>query len=220
MQRLGEEAVRREKYAARAPVLNERSRRLWAAPEARALGRGGQTRLAKVMGLSRSTLHRGLQELAQGADHLAPLGGRVRSPGGGRKPLTYHQPLLPQALEALVEPTSRGEPQSPLRWTCKRVRQLAAELTAQGYDIGRQKVADLLHALGYSLQANRKSQEGGPHPDRNAQFRVHQRAGAGLSRAGATGGRGRREEERVGRRVQKWRARVVPPGRAGRRTRP
>jgi Rhodopirellula transposase DDE domain len=170
MQRLGGEAVLREKYAALAPVLNERSRRLWAATEARALGRGGQTRLAKVMGLSRSTLHRGLQELAQGADHLDPLGGRVRSPGGGRKPLTYHQPLLPQAREALGEPTSRGDPQSPWRWTSKSVRQLAAELTAQGYDIGRQKVADVLHDLGYSLHANRKSQEGGTHPDRNAQF--------------------------------------------------
>lgn len=170
MQRLGGEAGLREKYAALAPVLNERSRRLWAASEARALGRGGQTLLAKVTGMSRSTLHRGLQELAQGADHPDPLGGRVRSPGGGRKPLTYHQPLLPQALEALVEPTSRGDPQSPLRWTCKSVRQLAVELTAQGYGIGRQKVADLLHDLGYSLQANRKTKEGGTHPDRNAQF--------------------------------------------------
>jgi hypothetical protein len=170
MQRLGGEAGLREKYAALAPVLNERSRRLWAATEARALGRGGQTLLVKVTGMSRSTLHRGLQELAQGADHPDPLGGRVRSPGGGRKPLTYHQPLLPQALEALVEPTSRGDPQSPLRWTCKSVRQLAVELTAQGYGIGRQKVADLLHDLGYSLQANRKTKEGGTHPDRNAQF--------------------------------------------------
>jgi Rhodopirellula transposase DDE domain len=170
MQRLGGEAALREKYAALAPVLNERSRRLWAAAEARALGRGGQTLLAKVTGMSRSTLHRGLQELAQGADHLDLLGGRIRSPGGGRKPLTYHQPLLPQALEALVEPTSRGDPQSPLRWTCKSVRQLAAELTTQGFSLGRQKVADLLHELGYSLQANCKMKEGATQPDRNAQF--------------------------------------------------
>jgi len=170
MQRLGGEAVLRDKYAALTSVLNERSRRLWAAAEARALGRGGQTLLAKVTGMSRSTLQRGLQELARGADQLDSLERRVRLPGGGRKPLTYHQPLLPQALEALVEPTSRGDPQSPLRWTCKSVRQLAAELTAQGYGIGRQKVADLLHDLGYSLQANRKTKEGGTHPDRNAQF--------------------------------------------------
>jgi len=170
MQRLGGEAVLRDKYAVLTSVLNERSRRLWAAAEARALGRGGQTLLAKVTGMSRSTLRRGLQELAHGAAQLDSLEGRVRLPGGGRKPLTYHQPLLPQALEALVEPTSRGDPQSPLRWTCKSVRQLAAELTAQGYGIGRQKVADLLHDLGYSLQANRKTKEGGTHPDRNAQF--------------------------------------------------
>ena len=130
---------------------------MWAATEARALGRGGQTLLAKVTGMSRSTLHRGLQELAHGVDDGDALGGRVRLLGGGRKALTYHQPRLPQALEALGEPSSRGDPQSPLRWTCKSVRHLASELTAQGYRIGRQKVADLLHELGYSLQANCKS---------------------------------------------------------------
>jgi Rhodopirellula transposase DDE domain len=170
MQRLGGEAALRAKYAALAPVLNERSRRVWAATEVRALGRGGQTLLAKVTGMSRSTLRRGLQELAHGVDHGDALGGRVRLPGGGRKSLTYHQPLLPQALEALVEPSSRGDPQSPLRWTCKSVRHLASELTAQGYRIGRQKVADLLHELGYRLQANCKTKEGGTHPDRNTQF--------------------------------------------------
>jgi hypothetical protein len=170
MQRLEGEAALRAKYAALAPVLNERSRRLWAATEARALGRGGQTLLAKVTGMSRSTLHRGLQELAHGVDYGDALGGRVRLLGGGRKSLTYHQPLLPQALEALVEPSSRGDPQSPLRWTCKSVRHLASELTAQGYRIGRQRVADLLHELGYSLQANCKTKEGGTHPDRNTQF--------------------------------------------------
>ena len=143
---------------------------MWAATEARALGRGGQTLLAKVTGMSRSTLHRGLQELAHGVDYGDALGGRVRWLGGGRKSLTYHQPLLPQALEALVEPSSRGDPQSPLRWTCKSVRHLASELTAQGYRIGRQKVADLLHELGYSLQANCQTKEGGTHPDRNPQF--------------------------------------------------
>jgi DDE family transposase len=170
MQGLGGAAVLREKYAALTPVVNERSRRLWAAAEARALGRGGQALLAKGTGMSRSTRHRGRQELARGAEQLDSLEGRVRLPGGGRKPLTYHQPLLPQALEALVEPTSRGDPQSPLRWTCKSVRPLAAELTAQGYGIGRQQVADLLRDLGYRLQADRKTQEGGTHPDRNAQF--------------------------------------------------
>ena len=170
MQRLGVEAVLREKYAALAPMLDERRRRLWAAAEAQAFGRGGQTLLTKVTGLARSTLYRGQQELTQRSDRTAPGAPRVRAPGGGRKPLTDHQPLLPQALEALVEPTSRGDPQSPLRWTCKSVRRLAAELRGQGYRIGRQKVAELLHALGYSLQANRKTKEGAAQPDRNAQF--------------------------------------------------
>ncbi len=170
MQRRGKEAILREKYAALAPVLNERSRRLWAATEAQALGHGGQTLLAKVTGMSRSTIYLGKQEVGQGAVRAMPGLGRVRAPGGGRKLLTHHQPTLPQALDALVEPSSRGDPQSSLRWTCKSVRQLAAELTGQGYGIGRQKVADLLHALGYSLQANSKTKEGAAHPDRNAQF--------------------------------------------------
>jgi hypothetical protein len=90
--------------------------------------------------------------------------------GGGRKPLVVTQPELPDALEALVEPTARGDPESSLRWTCKGVRRLASELQEQGFQIERQKVADLLHELGYSLQANRKTREGSHHPDRNAQF--------------------------------------------------
>lgn len=170
MQRPGVEAALREKYAALAPLLDERRRRLWAAAEAQALGRGGQAVVAKATGLSRSTLYCGQQELRRGAERTALGPSRVRAPGGGRKPLTAQQPQLPQALEALVEPTSRGDPQSPLRWTCKSVRRLAAELRGQGYRIGRQKVAELLHALGYSLQANHKTKEGATHPDRNAQF--------------------------------------------------
>lgn len=170
MQRLGVEAGLREKYAALAPLLDERRRRLWAAAEAQALGRGGQTLVAKATGLSRSTLYQGQQELAQQFDRSTLETSRVRVPGGGRKPLTEQQPLLSQALEALVEPTSRGDPQSPLRWTCKSVRRLAADLRGQGYRIGHQKVAELLHALGYSLQANRKTKEGAAPPDRNAQF--------------------------------------------------
>jgi len=104
MQRRGKEAILREKYAALAPVLNERSRRLWAATEAQALGHGGQTLLAKVTGMARSTIYLGKQELAQGAVRAMPGLGRVRAPGGGRKPLTHHHPMLPQALDALVEP--------------------------------------------------------------------------------------------------------------------
>ncbi len=164
------EAVLREKFAALDPVLDERARRLWAATEVKALGRGGKTVLAKVTGMSRNTITRGLGELAERANGVTPPHRRVRRPGGGRKPLTRHQPTLLADLEAWVEPTSRGDPQSPLRWTCKSVRQLAAELQKQGYRIGRQKVAELLAELGYSLQANCKTREGTAHPDRNAQF--------------------------------------------------
>jgi hypothetical protein len=170
MQQRGLEAVLREKYQILAPLMNERSRRRWAAAEAQALGRGGQTLLARVTGMSRSTVYLGQQELAHPVESQLPTAGRIRQLGGGRKLLIEQHPDLLVALEALVEPTSRGDPQSPLRGTGKSVRRLAEELTAQGYPIGRQKVADLLHALGYSLQANRKTQEGTTHPDRNAQF--------------------------------------------------
>lgn len=170
MQQRGLEAVLREKYQVLAPLMNERSRRRWAAAEAQALGRGGQTLLARVTGLSRSTVYLGQQELAHPGESLLLAAGRLRQLGGGRKLLIEQHPELPVALEALVEPTSRGDPQSPLRWTCKSVRRLAEELMAQGSPSGRQKVADLLHALGYSLPANRKTQEGTAHPDRNAQF--------------------------------------------------
>ncbi len=166
----GMEGIVREKFAALASVLDERSRRLWAATEARAIGYGGQTLLAKATGISRNTLRLGMRELAQGSSAAAEASQRVRRPGGGRKGLTDHDPTLLADLEALVEPTSRGDPQSPLRWTCQSTRQLAAELQRQGHQVGRQKVADLLAELGYSLQANRKTKEGVSHPDRNAQF--------------------------------------------------
>ena len=164
------EAVIREKFLALAPVMDERTRRLWAATEAQALGHGGPTLVARATGIARSTLHLGLRALEHSAHRPVDLGHGVRRPGGGRKALTEHEPTLVTALEALVEPTSRGDPQCPLRWTCKSVRQLAAELHQQGYTVGRQTVAHLLADLGYSLQANRKTKEGTSHPDRNAQF--------------------------------------------------
>lgn len=164
------EAVIREKFLALAPVMDERTRRLWAATEAKALGHGGPTLVTRATGIARSTLYLGLRELEHGARQPLALGHGVRRPGGGRKALTAHEPTLVTALEALVEPTSRGDPQCPLRWTCKSVRQLAAELRQQGYPVGRQTVAHLLAGLGYSLQANRKTKEGTSHPDRNAQF--------------------------------------------------
>jgi transposase len=168
MRNISMEAAVRRRFAGVRTVLNERQRRLWAAAEANAVGYGGVSMVARATGVSRRAIHAGLRELA-----AAGRGGssqRIRRPGGGRKPLIALQPTLIDALDALVEPTARGDPQSPLRWTCKSVRRLAVELQRQGFRIGRQKVADLLRELGYSLQANRKTQEGGAHPDRNAQF--------------------------------------------------
>ncbi len=128
---------------------------------------GGISLVSRATGISRRAIHAGLNELHTKAT-LPP--GRVRRAGAGRKPLTNSQPGLRAALEALVEPTAQGDPDSPLRWTCKGVRRLAAALQGQGFRIGRQAVADLLRDLGYSLQANRKTREGSQHPDRDAQF--------------------------------------------------
>lgn len=164
------EHIIRDKFIALEPLLDERSRRLWAATEAKALGYGGQTLVAKATGLSRNTVHAGLRELEASSDQLASSGKRVRRPGGGRKRLIDDDPLLVAHLDALVEPTSRGDPESPLRWTCKSTRQLAAALQQHGHKVGRQKVAELLSDLGYSLQANRKTKEGAQHADRDAQF--------------------------------------------------
>jgi transposase len=162
-------ATMREKYRVLCGVLDEHGRRVWAAAEANSLPYGGVSLVAKATGLSRTTIHAGIRELQEG--RRKPLAaGRSRKAGGGRKPLTFHNPDLLQALEKLVEPTTRGDPESPLRWTCKSTRSLAAELQRQGYRIGDRKVAALLHQMGYSLQANAKTIEGGHHPDRNAQF--------------------------------------------------
>jgi len=164
------EVIIREKFVALAPVMDERTRRLWAATEANALGHSGQTLVARATGMSRSTLHLGLRELERDAAPALVPGQRVRRRGAGRKALTERDPTLVAALETLVEPTSRGDPQSPLRWTCMSVRQLAAELRRQGHTVERQTVAHLLAALGYSLQAHRQTKEGTSPPDRNAQF--------------------------------------------------
>jgi transposase len=154
------------------PLLNERQRRLWAAAEALAIGHGGLTRVADATGLDVRTLRAGLRELRQReAGHPDPLGpDRIRHPGGGRKPRTEEDPTLLADLESLVDPLTRGDPESPLRWTCKSTAQLAEELQARGHTVSPRKVAQLLHELGYSLQANRKNREGKQHPDRNAQF--------------------------------------------------
>jgi hypothetical protein len=148
------------------PHLNERARRLVAASEAVGLGYGGVSRVSRACGLSRVTIAKGIQELQ--AEPLAA--GRIRRPGAGRPKLTACDPALPQALEALVEPLARGDPESPLRWTCKSTRALAKELSAQKHPLSHEKVAQILRSLDYSLQGNRKTQEGADHPDRDAQF--------------------------------------------------
>jgi hypothetical protein len=162
----------RKKYNRLTGVLDERGRRVWAAVEADSLGYGGQSIVAKATGLSRTTLHRGGLEIAQ--DQSANRRVRIRAKGGGRRKLTEQEPKLLTALEALVEPTTRGDPESMLRWTCRSTRQLASALNAQGYRIGHQTVAHLLDDLGYSLQGNRKTIEGSSHPDRDAQFKYIQ----------------------------------------------
>jgi hypothetical protein len=160
----------RRKFRAVSVEMDERGRRQWAAAEARELGWGGVSVVARATGLSRTTITVGLGELDLPTAQREAEGLRVRRPGGGRKPLTDSDPRLLAALEALIEPTTRGDPESPLRWTCKSIRRLAEELTKQRHSVGANTVARLLHQAGYSLQANRKTREGASHPDRNAQF--------------------------------------------------
>ena len=169
-----EHSVIKAKYKQLAPWLDEMRRRLWAAAEAEQLGYGGVAAVATATGLSRNTIREGVKDLAAGRRSRGTItperGERIRRPGGGRKRLTDRDPRVMTALETLVQPYTRGDPMNPLRWTSKSTERLAAELTRQGHPIGARKVADLLHALHYSLQANRKTREGANHPDRNAQF--------------------------------------------------
>lgn len=160
----------RRKYRLLAPEMDERRRRQWAAAEARELGWGGISLVAEATGLSRPTITAGMRELRQSSRRRSLEASRVRRPGGGRKPLAVRDAGLLAALEALVDPVTRGDPESPLRWTCKSTRRLADELTRQRHPVGPRTVAKLLQEAGYSLQANRKTREGSSHPDRNAQF--------------------------------------------------
>jgi hypothetical protein len=155
-----------EKVTALLPYLNERQRRLFLAVEARALGRGGVARVARASGVSRPTIQQGLRELT---GSVVPAE-RVRRVGGGRKSLAERNPALATDLEALVDPDARGDPMSPLRWTCKSTRQLAGALRERGHRVGYRTVAALLDQAGYSLQAAAKTLEGNQHPDRDAQF--------------------------------------------------
>ncbi len=159
------------KYRLLVPLMDERRRRQWAAAEAGAYGWGGVVAVAHATGLSPTTIRKGQAELVlRSVQPGGRMAARVRRPGAGRKPKTEEDPELVQALEQLVDPMTRGDPESPLRWTCKSTRTLAPELTAQGHGVSESTVRRLLHAAGYSLQGNRKTREGSSHPDRNAQF--------------------------------------------------
>lgn len=160
----------RRKYKALAPEMNERSRRQWAACEARDLGYGGVSLVSFSTGISRPTISVGLRELDLPKRQRESAASRIRQAGGGRHRATDHDPDLIAALEALVEPLTRGDPESPLRWTCKSTRKLAQELTRNRHPVSASTVGALLHQAGYSLQANCKTREGRSHLDRNAQF--------------------------------------------------
>jgi transposase len=155
----------RRKWQFIMPRLNEKQRRLLAAAEAAVLGYGGISLVARASGLSRATIYKGMRELGE-----ADLPGRIRRPGGGRKPTELRDPTILKALERLIDPTTRGDPQSPLQWTCKSCRHLAEALQKQGHAVSPPTVGRLLQHLGYSLQANAKILEGKQHPDRDAQF--------------------------------------------------
>ena len=167
-----------QRYSALKPFLDERLRRLAAASEAQCAGERSISQVSRATGLSRRAISRGLREL-QEAPPTTP--GRVRMPGGGRKRTVDTDETLLHDLEQLVEPVTRGDPESALRWTCKSLRQLAGELGRQGHKTSHRMVGELLHGLDYSLQANAKTLEGGAHPDRNAQFEhIHQTVSARL----------------------------------------
>ena len=158
----------RQKFASVWSLLDERTRRLLAANEARTLGYGGISQVRRACGLSRKAIAKGVREIEKGT---AVPPGRIRRPGAGRKNIITHDPGLPAALDRLIDPETRGDPESPLRWICKSTRTLAAQLTRLKHPISHVKVAQLLKEQGYSLQSNRKTEEGEDHPDRDAQFR-------------------------------------------------
>lgn len=177
---MGVDAKLTQYFAGIWPHLDEHARRLVAASKAVELGYGGVSRVSRACGLSRVTVTKGVEEL-QGTP-LPP--GRIRREGAGRHALTINDPGLVPALDSLVEPTARGDPESPLRWTCKSARTLAAELTARRHPVSHTKISQLLRKDGYSLQGNRKTEEGEDHPDRDAQFRYINRAVKAALRAG------------------------------------
>jgi predicted ArsR family transcriptional regulator len=174
-----DESAIRERYGLMQGLLNERSRRRWAAAEARSHGRGGIAAVARATGISEGTVRRGLAELDAG-EELEPE--RVRRAGAGRPGILEREPGLSEALDALIDPVTRGDPESPLRWTSKSAAKLAAALTEMGHQVVDRTVLRLLKAKGYSLQANKKTREGAQHPDRDAQFQhINQTVSEALS---------------------------------------
>jgi transposase len=173
-----ETALIRKRYELLAPLLDERRLRLYVAAEALTLGYGGTTLVSQATGVSRPTITAGCKELLEAGRNPLPLevSGRIRKPGGGRKRTTDTDKTLCTDLESLIEPVTRGDPESPLRWTSKSIRKLAEELRRRGHQSSHRLVAQLLHEMGYSLQANRKTLEGSSHPERDAQFEhIHQK---------------------------------------------
>ena len=176
---IDENAIR-ERYGLMKGLLNERSRRRWAAAEARSHGRGGVAAVARAMGISEGTVRRGLAELDTGGEELEPA--RVRRAGAGRPGILEREPGLSEALDGLIDPVTRGDPESPLRWTSKSAAKLAEALREMGHEVVDRTVLRLLKAKGYSLQANRKTREGAQHPDRDAQFQhINQTVAAALA---------------------------------------
>jgi hypothetical protein len=170
MESVGAVAQIRDKFEALAPLFNERTRRCWAAAEAKALGHGGVSTVARATALARQTITTGIQELATLPSAPAEELNRIRQQGAGRRPLTEHDPALLTALDRLIDPMTRGAPDSPLRWTCKGTARLAAELVREGHHVSARTVAAVLEAQHYSLQSPVKRFEGASSKDRNAQF--------------------------------------------------
>jgi hypothetical protein len=193
----------RQKYILLRPELDERARRCWAATEALALGYGGVSAVAQATHLARNTIAAGIREVSA-PDRPPP--DRIRQKGGGRKALTVIDPELTAALDGLVDPVTRGDPTSPLRWTCKSTSRLAEELTRQGHPVSPRTVAHLLREADYSLQSTRKTREGGNHPDRNAQFGFISRRVRAFQR------RGRPEQVRVYDFLDKALGKAIPYG--------
>ena len=195
------EATIVEKYAAVEAFLDERGRRIWAATESPAIGYGGDALVSDATGLSRPTIRKGRGELESGGAEM----GRIRRLGAGRPGIEQSQPGIKQALEKLVDPVTRGDPESPLKWTCKSRAKLATALSKAGWKVSSTTVGRLLHELGYRLQSVRKSQEGTSHPDRNAQFEhINAKADELLQRAQPVVSVDTKKKELVGGFQEQW----------------